>query len=363
LLANRRTRWCDGFDAPDPDRLVRRAAHNGVAALLADAVANLAGCPASIRAALRKQAIADWLWHVEHERVLRKAVDAVAAIGARPIIFKGSALAYSHYSNPGARTRGDSDVLVAPDSGAAALAALRQIGFQAAGPSTGEVASTQRSVQLRVNEVHHTIDLHWRFSNSAVLSGIASHEELARSAVPIDALGVHARSPSAPFALLIAIVHRASHRTQPLYEGKQALSAGERLVWLYDVHLLANALRSDESEEFVRLAHRARQACVDALTSSSATFGTSSQLLEAVRAIPESHDEVSLYLKAGRIHRWWLDFRRMGPRRNRIRYLRELLLPDPRYMRMRFPDGSALPVLYARRAVRGIAKALRPPHA
>jgi hypothetical protein len=353
----------DGLSAMNADQFTRRAVHHGVSTLLADVVADVAACPATIRQALRKQAIAEWLWHVDHEQVLRKALAALAAAGARPIVFKGSALCYSHYPHPAARARADSDVLVPPESGPAALDALLQSGFQAILSVTGEMVSTQRSLQLRLHDVPHTIDLHWRFSNSAVLSGLLSHEELACSTIHIDALGVHARAPSAPYALLIAIVHRAAHRTQPIYDGNQAVSAAERLVWLYDVDLLVRALHPGEREQFIQLARRARDVCVEALTSASATFGSSTELLEAVREIPASQDRVSAYLQAGRIRQWWLDFGQLGTPRQQIRFMRELLLPDSRYMRSRYPAGPALPVLYAMRAVRGIAKAFRPPHA
>ena len=74
---------------------------------------------------------------------LRRVVSGiVAADGAAPIVFKGAALAYSHYPDPWLRPRLDADILVPPSRVTLVLAALEDIGYERAIGISGTLVSS-----------------------------------------------------------------------------------------------------------------------------------------------------------------------------------------------------------------------------
>ena len=90
----------------------------------------------------------------------------------------------------------------------------------------------------------HALDVHWRLNNAALLSERFTFAELAAAAVPIPALGPHAQGLGSVHALLLACMHRVAH----LPEGN-----ADRLIWLYDIHLLAQHLIDQQWQEIVIL--------------------------------------------------------------------------------------------------------------
>jgi hypothetical protein len=360
LLSGRYVPWPRVFDGDATARFVQRSTYHGIAGLLADIVALRSDWPAPLRDALREQAVAQWLWHTEHEQVLRDALAALDHAGAQPIVFKGAALAYSHYSVPHARARADSDVLISPAALDAAIKALQVRGFHAAAAVNGTLVTTQRTFVRQAAGTCHSIDLHWQLSNSPVVAGLLSHEELARDSVPLRELGPGAVAAGAAHALLIAIVHRATHRTQPFYDGSRAYIAADRLVWLYDIHVLHSAMADGDRKRFSQLARRAPSACADALAEAHSRFAIAEKPLTATATrIPQPQDPISQYLEAGRVGQWWLDLGALGTSARRLAWLRETLFPGKDYMHARYGSRRPLPWMYARRAIGGIAKAVR----
>ena len=67
-------------------------------------------------------------------------------------------------------------------------------------------------------------------------------------------------------ALAIACIHRVAHHGDE-----------QRLIWLYDIHLLAGALTAAEAEDFLSLAaaKRIRAVCARGCSLAHARFGTS----------------------------------------------------------------------------------------
>lgn len=116
--------------------VLQRIDLHGLAPLLADTLPSVTDIPDPLRIALRERCIAQEFWEAQHARVLAEAVDILTRIGVRPIIFKGSALAYSVYQRPVLRTRGDSDILVPEECFAAAREALIANDFSV--PSGGD---------------------------------------------------------------------------------------------------------------------------------------------------------------------------------------------------------------------------------
>ena len=108
----------EGPPWPDPEgggcvsSLLRRSDYHGVAALLDEQLYRLESWPNSLRQAIHDRAIAAAMWELRHQQVLKRVHAALADIGAQPLLFKGTALAYALYPAPRLRARGDTDMII-----------------------------------------------------------------------------------------------------------------------------------------------------------------------------------------------------------------------------------------------------------
>jgi hypothetical protein len=142
-----------------------------------------------------------------------------------------------------------------------------------------------------------------------------------------------------------------------------------RLIWIYDIHLLASSLTASDFDRFAALAVRTRMAAVSAhhLRLAHDRFGTviPDGVLSALAAAvsPEPSAE---YLTTGRRwhHEMLASLRSLDGWRDRIRLTREVLLPSGGYMLAAYglprQGGYAaiLPALYLHRALHGAWKVL-----
>jgi hypothetical protein len=344
------------LDATHVDALIAGAEQHGVTALMA---AKFAGAPASpfverLRALAREHAV----WELGHRKVLREALSSLAAAGIEPVLFKGTALAYSIYPNPALRSRGDTDLIVPGRERARFTETLAQCGFAPAG--AGAVATTgyQTSFARPASEGAHELDVHWRISDSEVLSRLFTYDELRADAVPLPALAPGARAASSVHALLLACMHRGAHRHNPYYVSGVPYSGGNRLIWLYDLHLLAESFTEREWRSATELARLKglRGICLDGLAQARQCFAT--RIPDPVLAAfaPDGvRESASDYLAADPWRQQWRDFQALPGIRYKARQLRALLFPPAEYMRKKYADepGQWLPWLYARRACAG----------
>jgi hypothetical protein len=311
------------------DALVETADHEGVTGLLAAALAGMSGeLPKSLGQALQVQAMHE----LARLAKARYALDALAETGIPVLVLKGSALAYWLYDSPLHRPRCDLDLLV-PDIAAArrAVSVLEASGFRLVAG-----LAPDRSPGSEVALVHsgtlgqaYAVDLHWRLSNSALLAKGFEFRELWAQSVAIPALHKHAHGLGRVHALAHALLHRISN--VPL--GKQ-----DRLIWLYDIHLLAGGCSGQEWQAFLRLCRDKGIAvpCMDGLRACKRAFGT---------AVP-ADVFAAKHVGAGD-EGWPLDERfdqaamdratlASLPWRDRIRWLRHKLFPPVEFMRHRY---------------------------
>ena len=192
------------------------------------------------------------------------------------LVLKGAALRCWLYPKPHLRESSDLDLLFASREGAmAAVAALQPLGY--ATPYLPGRFAHEIMCRHAVNRVD--LDLHWGLSRSPAMAFLPGFESLYGRAQPLPALGPGALGLGAVDALLHACVHRASN-----LEG----GLGDRLKWLYDVHLLTARLDAGAWDAFVADCRWARVSGIagDALDASSATFGSvlSSVVMETLQA-------------------------------------------------------------------------------
>jgi hypothetical protein len=319
--------------------------------------------PAAVAQSLRRYAVAQTLWELQHQPLLEAVLSALSTAGAQPVLLKGTALSAWLYES-GTRTRADTDLLVAPAAKDAAHTALLALGWRPGTCVSGEFVSYQASYTRRAPDGSlHALDLHWRLSNAELLSHVFTHAELHAQARDLPALGTAAVGTSTVHSLLFACLHRAVHRTAPYHVHGTVHREPDRLIWLMDIHRLANELAPGEWKHLLSLARTKGLVAVtrEALAAAHAQLGT--RIPDAVRAVLDEHqplEPVHGYLQAGAWKQQWMDLAALPGWRARARLVGELLFPSPAYMRSKF-EGSPSPLawLYLRRAAAGAFKRLR----
>lgn len=348
-----------GARLPTPPRaewpaLLASAGDHGVLPLLADA-AVAARWDVDLIAAMRPSVAAETALAMLGERELRRVLSALAAAGVTPLLLKGAHLAFTLYSSPDRRPRLDTDLLVTEGDRDAVKACLAPLGYRQAPMVTGEVAFTQFQL-CRVDEsgASHTLDIHWRIAVPKVFAERLTYHDLRREAAAVPRLGPHALAPSLPLALVVSCLHRTAHH-----------GTSTRLLWLYDIHLLAAALSERDWDLVVERAVTSGLASVvgAGLEHAAARLGT--PVPPSVRARLDAaavatEPDVLAFLRGTppQMQIAISDWRRIPGARARLRFLQEHLFPPASYMRHRYGISSraALPFLYAHRAVTGVVK-------
>ena len=310
--------------------------------------------PLSLRdelAARARTQVARELWC---QTELIGVLDALGQAGVRPVLFKGTALAYTFYSAPALRPRLDTDLLIARQDVDAARGAMQALGYAPLPHCDGEFLFCQFAL-ARADRmgVAHVFDIHWKVSTQSLFADLVTYEELAEHAMPVAALGISARAAGPLHALLLACVHPVMHHRNL-----------ERLIWVYDIHLLASRLAVQELERFADLAvtKGVGPICARGLHLARARFGTRVPDSITSRLAAAGDNALTKYLRPGR--RWHNSFLsnlqglpRWG---DRLQLAREVFFPSRHYMltsygfRSQTLGSVLLPALYLHRNARGL---------
>lgn len=287
-------------------------------------------------------------------RELAAVLRGLDEIGAMPVVFKGAALAHTHYQASWLRPRADADMLIAPVSRERVFARLHEQGYERSALVSGEFVMYQAQfVRIDHLSIRHVLDIHWRVSNPQVVSHVLTHDELVARGTTVAVHGYAMRVPSAVDSLLLACVHRAAHHED-----------SEDPVWLEDIHLLATALGPDEWNEFVERAsgRRVSALCARGVTLAMEHFQTRVPPDIMKDLSLERAEASSLFLRKDirPIDRLISDVRAIGPRAA-SRLVREHLFPPAAYMQARYQIGrrALLPAYYVARAWNGMFKWFR----
>lgn len=347
----------------EPARLLAACAEEDLTGLVQHRLADRPDLdwPRDLRDALTREARTSATRELLRRREVVAVLDALAARDVRPILLKGTPLAYTVYQAPSLRPRADTDLLVPREQTETVRKVMAAVGYTATNFSDGDVLF--RQFELRKDDefgVTHAFDIHWQISTESVFADLLGYDELASEAMAVPALGAHARAPGAIHALLLACVHPVMHHRN-----------AERLVWVCDIHLLAARLSPAEFDRFAELAVRKGVAaiCAHELALARARLSTPvpDEVIAALGAPGRGPERSATYLEPER--RWndellsnvwglprWSD---------RLRLLKEVTFPAPGYMLRAYgldeaAFGSALlPALYLHRGVRGVWRVLR----
>ena len=283
-------------------------------------------------------------------RVLRRFEDA----GAMPVVFKGAALAHTHYEESWRRPRYDADVLINPAQREPVFAILDVLGYTRPPFISGELVMYQAPFERTDHlGVEHALDLHWRIANPQVVSQVLTHDELVAGSVTVHVQGHPMRVPSDVDALLLACVHRVAHHPNC-----------EKPIWVRDIHLLAMALEPSEWQMFVEQATRrsVRAMCLQGLRRAQDRFQTAIPS-DVLTALAEGRNEPSAVFLSGSLRpvdRLASDLRALRPLAA-ARLIREHLFPPIAYMEATYGvrRRALLPAYYAMRVLSGMWKWFR----
>ena len=290
------------------------------------------------------------------EAELRRVLDALATVGVRAVLFKGAAVARTHYPSPEMRPRSDTDMLVPADRSQDVARVLKTLGYRREVETDGELIVSQFHYEFVDRaDLSHALDVHWRISNAIAFADVLSYEDITRDAGSLPGLGSHAVGPCAVHSLMLACVHRIAHHPD-----------SADLLWLYDVHLLAEGLTPGEQRRFAALAEQrhVRAVCASSLQDAGRAFGGCARDLAARLALPcGSIEPTSAFLSARRrpVDVLTADLRALSRWPQRLQLLREHVFPRREYMFARYGTrrSSSLPWLYLRRIVAGAPKWFR----
>ena len=354
--------WRQLGDPVDQASFLEAAARHRVRPLLAWRLRNRGewqDWPHALRTPLRASERAEAAIEIARRGDLTTLLGALAAAGIPVLLLKGAAFGYTLYPEPWLRPRLDTDLLISPDDVAEAGQALERAGYQPARAVRGRLIVNQRTfVRHDSRGLRSDCDLHWKPANPVAVADLLSFQELfdASQVVSIGDVLV-ARTPQNAHALLLACLHRAAHHQD-----------SDDLLWLYDIHLLAERLTDNDVASLIDLSRRsgAGAVCARGLRLARDRFETRlpATLLPSLEAAPAAGPTLpAAFLKSG-VRQADLLMADLGvlPWRGRLRLLWEHLFPHADYMLSdrRPAHRLLLPAHYLWRILRGARRWFRP---
>lgn len=337
----------------------RRALHHGVTALVVARSEALDMLPEGARSAMRNQALGEAMWDLRHRQVLVPLIEQVTKAGIPAVLLKGTALAYSLYPSPALRQRGDTDVLVPMGVAEKARWILMDAGFLRNLDSTiGEGIETNRQecwIKSAEDGTEHVVDLHVGVMHSWSLAELIDVQTVMARSAALPGLSPRARRIGDADALYHACLHRGVHIKSPYHVDGEVILGGDRLIWLYDLHLLAPHLLRQDWDDLLDRVQRDRTAdlCFDALSAARRLLGT--QLPKGLLAALEARvvtDGPSFFLaRASDERRFLSNLSAVPGLGGKLAYLRTVFFPSSLYMRQKYPGmaGYPVPLLHLRR--------------
>ena len=333
---------------------------NGVLALTNHKLVNsatLASLPQTYRERLHKYSLNAAATELGQDHELQKVLSLFTNAVIPFLLMKGTPLAYTHYPQPYLRSRCDTDILFNNKNDAEkASSLLETLGYQRPNAVSGEFVSHEFSCHKTDKlGIGHTLDMHWKLSNAQRFARAFTFTELADSSTPITELGDHVYALGPVHALLLACMHRIAHKP----EGME-----NRLIWLYDIHLLAENFDNSQWQQFISLAKEKGMGgiCLDGIQQTRNAFFTDipehalNQLEEAA-----SNEKHSTEMGESRLAMELSNLRELPGWKERVGLIKERVFPDANYMMVKYDTQkkAVLPYLYFKRAAGGLFKLFR----
>jgi hypothetical protein len=358
ILRGDRVTW--GELGVSEDVFLDTCRHHELSSLVHAYINRLAGhhdWPDAVRNGLSRTAHAETACEMLRYEEIVGVIAALTGAGVRPVLLKGTALAYTVYDKPNERPRLDTDLLIDEHHRVAARTALERLGYNAP-PYCADLLSQFEMSRTDHFGLTHVVDVHWRISTQAVFAYVLTYDEVRPRAVPLSALGDDALTLCGVDALLLACLHPVMHHQNE-----------ERLLWIYDIHLIAAGLKPHEFEEFAQIARTRKMSavCARGLRLAQTMFNAPIPpgMIQGLGTAGTVEPSAGYLASERRWHHETIASLRALPGiRDRVRMLRDVLLPSPSYMlgvygvRGKPLAPWLLPALYVHRNLRGAWKIL-----
>jgi hypothetical protein len=298
----------------------------------------------------RQNVVITMLWKQEFLDVHSRLLEAKIPV----LLIKGLALSYNLYPAPYLRPFGDVDVLCLDrETAEKAYKIIGETGYKRPNEISGKYIYHLLSCSKHSNTgFNFTLGLHWRVNNLNYFANAFSYGELEATSQSVTELSPAVRTFSYENALLLACLHRVAHTP----DGK-----ANRLIWLYDIHLLANVLREHQWSTFVDMSIRKNLAgvSVDGLLKSKESLNTC--IPDRVIEDLNRHATTDPFHAMQDASRWIFylrSFQSMPSWNARLCLIKEHLFPSPKYIMDKYHNENILllPFLYIKRIFQGLIK-------
>jgi len=179
--------------------------------------------------------------------------------------------------------------------------------------------------------------------------------ELSERSTSVESLGHSVLLPSAVDSMIIACLHRLGHHAND-----------ERLIWLYDIHLLACSLNEDDWEELCLLCEDKQLSAItlDALTVCNDLLGTDipAQIKEELKTLARRNEPSKLFLQK-QLSEWSIfkqDLKALDGIKLKLQLIEEHFFPTADYIREQMGTDNLF-LGYTKRFLRGLMRVMKKP--
>jgi len=351
VLRGEKPYWPENGGANFASSFLRRSKHHGVQPLIFDLAyrASLwANWPPAVRTQLADAVRGNVALNLLRAHRVKEFLEELSRRGIVFLLTKGEALARTHYASPDLRPRSDTDLFIAARDIQPVHRALLESGHQVLPPLYKSHQFT--GIWNPQGEAVIRFDIHWRILNDPRFARLIGFNEAQTQAVALPGMG-NCRTLDSVDTLLLACMHRKGnvHHDE------------DRLIWLYDIHLLVSAMSDRQLHQFTHKAveKRLQVVCLEALYSARSRFHTEvptevEKALQTARLTETpSRRFMSCYLSL-----LVDDFRCLPDLRSKLCLLQELFFLSPESLLRRYNKESRfwLPYLYLERLLGSIMK-------
>lgn len=315
--------------------------------------------PVELLSGLRKTTMQRAAFEVLLKADLCKVLGAMARIGIKSLLLKGTPLSRTIYPAPELRPRRDTDLLIPASAKEQVSTLMEQLGYERLYEVPADNINSQMSYSKQGKfGFSFSYDIHWQISNTnRIFSKNFADNRLFTEAVAISTLGENAKTLNNVDALILSCFHRAGHFSHN----------GDLLIWLYDIHLLCQTLTEEQVLIFYDKARDLEIIflCSNAIATARSWFGTVLPKTLDLMLQDNARESSSLYLQSGRLdgikNHALLELKNLSTWQERIHFLLQNAFPPTEYMLWRYgaKQKIALPWLYFKRIVEGVYVFLR----
>ena len=309
----------EGFD---DETIIDNVNLNGIGPLLDHHVhlGTIGGLSDTVCSHFRQESRAQATFTLLLDDSTRKILDLLDQHKIPVLLLKGTPVAHLYYENPYQRSRCDTDIYIGEEHTKISAELLASRGYMVSGLETRKHSSKQFvAAKIALKDILMHFDVHFKLSNRVMFRSSLPFEDCYKNRQAVTALGPNAYALSPVDLLLHACIHRIAH-------GRN--TERNRLIWLYDIHLLVESM--DEAE-LTRFREKALQRsigvlCADALEVSNGLFNTKlpPELIEELKGNKKNEPSARL------IHsiklRWaWADMQSLKGIKEKAAFAKELL--------------------------------------